>query len=245
LRSEVIKQVERLVARYELAPGAVESLSCVLRSATADPHAPTAVRDPELAVDAHLADSLVALTLPAVTGASRVVDIGAGAGFPGLPLAVARPEASFVLLESAGRKCDFLSHVIESCGIANVAVVHSRAEEWREGLGRFELATARAVAAPSVLLEYAAPLLSIGGVLVAWRGQRDLESESAADRAAEELGMEPATVIPVAPYSSAEHRHLHLWSKVRDTPERFPRRAGMALKRPLGGSQPRSDRKQR
>lgn len=241
----MIKQLERLVSRYELAPNAAGALSCVLRSATEDPRAPTAVRDPGLAVDVHLADSLVALTLPAVTSATRVVDIGSGAGFPGLPLAIARPEASFVLLESAARKCAFLSRVIERCGVGNVAVLHARAEEWREGLGGFDLATARAVAAPAVLLEYAAPLLSIGGALVAWRGRRDLDAEAAAARAAEELGMEPAAVIPVTPYTSAEHRHLHLWSKVRDTPDRFPRRPGMALKRPLGGSQPGSDRNQR
>jgi 16S rRNA (guanine527-N7)-methyltransferase len=183
--------------------------------------------------------------LPAVTSAARVVDIGAGAGFPGLPLAIARPNAYFVLLESAARKCTFLSEVIERCGIGNVAVVHARAEEWIDGLGGFELATARAVAAPAVLLEYAAPLLSIGGALVAWRGRRDPDAEAAADRAAEELGMEPAAVVPVAPYPSAEHHHLHLWSKVRDTPDRFPRRPGMALKRPLGASHPRSDRNQR
>jgi 16S rRNA (guanine527-N7)-methyltransferase len=217
----------------------------VLRAVTADPLAPTAVRDPGLAVDVHLADSLVALALPAVSRASRVVDIGAGAGFPGLPLAIARPEAAFVLLESAGRKCAFLSGVIERCGVANASVVHARAEEWREGLGRFDLATARAVAPPAVLLEYAAPLLSIGGVLVAWRGRRDPHAEAAADQASRELGMEPTGTTPVAPYPSAEHRHLHLWSKVRDTPARFPRRPGMALKRPLGSRQPRSDRKRR
>lgn len=241
----VLEQVERLAARYGLPASAVAALSCLLRDVAADPRAPTAVRDPELAVDVHLADSLVALTLPAVTSASRVVDIGAGAGFPGLPLAIARAEASFVLLESAGRKCAFLSTVIERCGIGNATVVHARAEEWREGFGRFELVTARAVAAPAVLLEYAAPLLRIGGVLVAWRGRRDPDAEAAAGLAAEELGMEQAGIVPVAPYPSAEHRHLHLWSKVRETPDHFPRRPGMAVKRPLGGSSPRSDRKRR
>ena len=239
------EQVERLAARYGLPASAAAALCCVLRALTADPRAPTAVRDPELAVDVHLADSLVALTLPAVTRASRAVDIGAGAGFPGLALAIARPDAAFVLLEGARRKCAFLSEVIERCGIANVSVVHARAEEWPGGLGRFELATARAVAPPAVLLEYAAPLLSIGGVLVAWRGRRDPGAEAAAAQAAEELGMEPSGTTPVAPYPSAEHRHLHLWSKVRETPDRFPRRPGMALKRPLGGRQPRSDRNRR
>jgi 16S rRNA (guanine527-N7)-methyltransferase len=197
--------------------------------------APTTVRDPALVIDDHLADSLVALDLKAVRTASTAADLGAGAGLPGLPLAVALPDSHWSLVESAGRKCTFLSTLIARCRIVNAAAVHARAESWDAGLGRCDLVTARALAALPVVLEYAAPLLVVGGTLVAWRGRRDPEDESAADQAAQELGMESVEVRRVRPYPEAQHRHLHVWSKVMDTPPGFPRRPGMAQKRPLGG----------
>jgi len=85
-----------------------------------------------------------------------------------------------------------------------------------------------------VVVEYTAPLLVLGGTLVAWRGRRDPSAEAVAARAAAEIGLEPAEVVQVQPYSAAENRYLHLMSKVTETPRGFPRRPGMALKRPLG-----------
>ncbi len=245
LPSDVVARVERLAARYEVGPGGTKALECLLTALVEDPAAPTAVRDPARAVDDHLADALSALDLPCLRQAGHAVDIGSGAGVPGLPLAIARPEITFVLLESSSRKCAFLSGIIGRCRIANASVAYARAEQWPDGRGAFSLATARAVAPLPVLLEYAAPLLSIGGTLVAWRGRRDPAAEAAAASAAEELGMEPAGIRAVTPYPTAEHRHLHLWSKVRETPDRFPRRAGMALKRPLGARSTASDRSRR
>ena len=214
-------------------PQRLGALTCLYRSLIGDPAAPTAVRDPVKVANDHLADSLVALELPEVQRATRAVDIGAGAGLPGVPLAIALTEARFVLLESAARKCAFLTELVARCGPANTSVAHARAESWPSGLRSFDLATARAVAPMPVLLEYAAPLLTVGGVLVAWRGRRDLDAEAAAARAAAQLGLMETGVHQVFPYPEAEHRYLHLWSKVTETPERFPRRPGMALKRPL------------
>jgi 16S rRNA (guanine527-N7)-methyltransferase len=94
--------------------------------------------------------------------------------------------------------------------------------------------TARALAPLAVLVEYAAPLLAPGGSLVAWKGARDPAEEEAGAAAAAQTGMEPREILPVRPFEGAEHRHLHVHVKVADTPERFPRRAGMARKRPLG-----------
>jgi 16S rRNA (guanine527-N7)-methyltransferase len=85
-----------------------------------------------------------------------------------------------------------------------------------------------------VVAEYAAPLLRVGGTLVAWRGRRDAEAEAAGARAAEALGLSEPEIVPVQPYEGTHHRHLYLASKVRETPQGFPRRPGMALKRPLG-----------
>jgi 16S rRNA (guanine527-N7)-methyltransferase len=242
---DVLSQLEALVDRYGLSAEAVRPLGCLADALMNDPLAPTTVRDPVAVVNDHLADSLVSVDLPEVRGARRAVDIGAGAGLPGLPLAIALPACAFVLLEAAARKCAFLAAEVERCSIVNATVAQARAESWTEGLEAFDLATARAVAAPAVLVEYAAPLLAIGGVLVAWRGRRDSALEEAADIAADEVGMKPAGIFAVTPYESAEHRHLHLWSKVRKTPERFPRRPGVALKRPLGGRRLPSDRAQR
>jgi 16S rRNA (guanine527-N7)-methyltransferase len=177
----------------------------------------------------------VALELEVVRRARSVADIGTGAGFPGLPLAAAVPEAEIDLVESNVRKTEFVRRVIAAADLANARAVSARAESWPEGLGRFDVVTARALAPLEVVAEYAAPLLRIGGTLVAWRGRRDPEAEARAAVAAEALGLEVRAVRPVRPYPAAENRHLHLMSKVRETPPRFPRRPGMARKRPLGG----------
>jgi 16S rRNA (guanine527-N7)-methyltransferase len=186
-------------------------------------------------LDDHLADSLVALELPEVRGARTLADLGSGAGVPGLPLAIAVPEATVTVVESSVRKCAFLERAVTACGLGNVGIEHARAEAWLEGLGRFDVVTARALAPLEVVVEYAAPLLVLGGMLVAWRGKRDRDAEAAAAAAAALIGMAPGAVLAVTPYDGAHNRHLHLMSKVMDTPDGFPRRPGMALKRPLSG----------
>jgi 16S rRNA (guanine527-N7)-methyltransferase len=230
----VTARIAELAERYGLPPSAIRRLGLLLDLLLHDANAPTAIRDPEKALDDHLADSLVALELPAVRSATATVDIGSGAGLPGLVLAIALPETRFVLLESAARKSAFLERAIAASEVTNASVVTARAESWPEGIGRHDLVIARAVAAPDVVAEYAAPLLREGGTLVAWRGRRDPQAEAAAERAAKQLGLGPLEVRAVQPYPTAEHRHLYLMSKVMQTPPTFPRRPGMALKRPVG-----------
>jgi 16S rRNA (guanine527-N7)-methyltransferase len=242
-RDAVGQALAGLVSRYGLPSDAGSQLRALLAALTDDPYAPTTLRDPATAIRDHLADSLVALELPAVREATQVADLGAGAGLPGLPLAIALPVSTVALVESNGRKCAFLRQAGEACGVANVHVIHARAEEWADGIGQCDLVTARALAPLAVVTEYAAPLLALGGVLVAWRGRRDSADEAAAVRAADELGLEVRAPLAVAPYPGALHRHLHVLVKAGPTPARFPRRAGMARKRPLG--QDPSDRAQR
>jgi 16S rRNA (guanine527-N7)-methyltransferase len=226
--------IAALTERYGLGAGAGERLRALVAIVAEERLAPTTVRDPDRIIDDHLADSLVALELPEVRHATQIADLGAGAGFPGLPLAVALPSAAVALVESSARKCAFIARAASACGAANARVVHSRAEEWRDGLGACDLVVARALAAPEVIAEYAAPLLRIGGAAVLWRGRRDPGAETAAARAAQELGLAIGPVIQVHPYPGVDHRHLHVFTKVEPTPDRFPRRAGIARKRPLG-----------
>lgn len=224
-----------LAVEYHLDDSAVDALRRLLAHQAADEHASTAVRDADAAVDRHVADSLSALALPSVRGARWIADLGSGAGWPGLALAAALPDAHVALVESASRRCRYLARAVEAGGLTNVEVVHARAEAWRDGVGRQDLVTARALAALPVLCEYAAPLLTPAGELVAYKGAVEEDEARAAARAATELGLEPAGVLVVAPYPHAGPATLHRFRKIAPTPERFPRRPGMALKRPLGG----------
>ena len=221
---------------HGLAGPAREALRTVLDLLAREPTAVTSVRDPDAAVDVHVADSLVALELPEVQAAQTVADLGSGGGFPGLALAAALPGARVALVESAGRKCDFLRRAADSAGLVNVDVVHARAEAWPAGIGAHDLVVARALAALPVVLEYAAPLLHVGGAVVAWKGRRDPSEEGDGAAAAAQLGLTVPIARAVRPFEGARDRHLFLSSKVSDTPPNYPRRPGMASKRPLRAS---------
>ena len=154
---------------------------------------------------------------------------------------MALPSTEVDLIESAGRKTAVASRLAQAADLTNARAVTARAEEWAglpPGLGggreAYDVVTARAVAPLAVLVEYAAPLLRAGGVLVAWKGARDAAEESGGAAAAERLGMAVRGVERVVPFEGAKNRHLHVFEKMSPTPEGFPRRAGMARKRPLG-----------
>jgi 16S rRNA (guanine527-N7)-methyltransferase len=233
--SHVENRLNELATRWALPEGAPAQLARLLDLVAEEPTSITTVRDPGAGVEVHVADSLVGLEVPALRSGGRIADLGSGGGFPGLALAVALPAARVTLVESVGKKADFLRRAAAAVGLANVDVVNRRAEAWPEGLETQDVVTARALAPLSVLTEYAAPLLREGGSLVAWKGHRDPSEEAAGRHAAEILGLESAAPRPVEPFPGAEARHLHLYLKVRATPDRFPRREGMARKRPLQG----------
>ena len=224
-------------AAAQLSDEARATLRAVLDMLAADRAAPSAVRDPERAWRVHVADSLSGLEVEALSVARRIADVGAGAGFPGLPLAVALPDARFDLIESTGRKCDFMRQAIERAGIANARVICERSEIWAVNRGReaYAAVTARAVGRLSTLAELASPLLVAGGTLVAWKGRRDPDEEAELERAAQQLAMEPMEIRWVGPYAGSRHRHLHVMRKSGPTPGNLPRRPGMAKKRPPGG----------
>ena len=190
----------------------------------------------ERAWKVHVADSLTGLEVAELAAAGRIADVGAGAGFPGLVLAVALPDTQVDLIESVGRKCNFMTRALAAAGIPNAKVIEGRSEDIAAGRGReqYDAVTARAVGRLSTLAELASPLLRTGGVLVAWKGKRDAEEERQLERAAEQLAMQPVQIRHVGPFAGSEHRHLHVLRKAGPTPEGLPRRPGMAKKRPRG-----------
>ena len=230
-----------LVARHRLGAAAGSQIERILEALAAEPDPHTSVSDPQAALEVHVADSLSGLEVSELAGARRIGDIGAGAGFPGLVLAVALPQAQVDLVESAGRKTAVVDRLIQAGDVSNARSITTRAEELGGvpaalGGGReaYDAVTARALGPLALLAEYAAPLLREGGVLVAWKGARDAEEEDAGAAAAAELGMAVDEPLPVKPFASSENRHLHVMRKISPTPAGFPRRPGMARKRPLG-----------
>ena len=218
-----MKRVRELAARHGVEAAPLEAL---VRALEAEPDPPTTVADP---VDEHLADSLSAL--PLLGSPSRIADVGSGAGFPGLALAAALPASTVVLVESQRRHAEVIERLRLAAGLGNAEVVNDRVES--AGLDGFDLVTARAVASLAVLVEYAAPLLVEGGRLAAWKGARDEDEERAGEEAASVVGLSPGRAVRLEPFPGAHSRHLHLYVKTAPTPDRFPRRPGMARKRPL------------
>lgn len=218
-----------------LPPGAREALQVVLALLAEEKASVSSVVD-ERAWRVHVDDSLTGLEIPELCTAGRIADVGSGAGFPGIALAVALPQAEVDLIESVGRKCEFMRRAIDAAGIANARVLNARSEELAAGEGReaYQAVTARAVGRLSTLAELASPLLKDGGVLVAWKGKRDADEEQQLGRAADKLGMQPGRILAVGPRAGSEHRHLHVLRKLGPTPSDLPRRPGMAKKRPRG-----------
>lgn len=227
-------RVAELGRRYALPAKAALQLEALLDLLAADSHAPTTVTEREQATNVHLADSLSALELAEVREAREIADIGSGAGLPGLVLAIALPQAQVALVESHARRCAFLERGCAVTGATNARVVNARAEAWPVGIGRHDLVTARAVGPLALLCEYAAPLLARGGRFLAWKGRVGEDELLAGKRAAGELGLEPVAVVRSRPYSGSSGHYLHMYLKTSDTPSRFPRRPGIARKRPLG-----------
>ncbi len=228
-------RLAELAKRFSLGDDVLVHARTLLQLWEQDDLASTRVTDPVDAVDQHLADSWVALDLPEVRGATTAADLGTGAGIPALPLAVALPHLHIGLVESVSRRTTFLHTALEACGLTDRCdVVVARAEGWPDGIGAHDLITSRALATLDVVLEYSAPLLRLGGVAVAWKGALSDDEWDGGRRAADILGLEIEDRIRVEPFTGARDRHLVIARKVTDTPARFPRREGMAKKKPLG-----------
>jgi 16S rRNA (guanine527-N7)-methyltransferase len=218
-----------------LDPAGREKLDEVLELLAEERASVSSVVD-ERAWKVHVTDSLTGLDVPELREAGRIADVGAGAGFPGLALAVALRDSQVDLIESVGRKCAFMARAIEAAGILNAGILETRSEDWAATAGRetYDVVTARAVGRLSTLAELASPLLKANGVLVAWKGKRDADEESQLANASSQLAMTPEQILDVGDRAGSRHRHLHVIRKSAPTPSDLPRRAGIAKKRPRG-----------
>jgi 16S rRNA (guanine527-N7)-methyltransferase len=232
----MLPELQALAATHDLPDRWTRQMGAILDELVEEEASVSSVRAPAEAVRVHIADSLDGLRVGELRQANRVADIGAGAGFPGLVLASALPDAHVSLIESVGRKCAFMDRAAASASLDNVEVVQGRAETWSEGAGTCDVVTARAVAPLTALVEYAAPLLAMGGVLVAWKGKPEPGEEADGMAAAAATGMQLDRIDRIEPREGADQRRLYVYLKVMDTPEKFPRRAGMARKRPITAS---------
>jgi 16S rRNA (guanine527-N7)-methyltransferase len=200
----------------------------------------TAITDREGVLVRHFLDSLSCLkALPRkeLEAGARVIDVGTGAGFPGLPLKMVCPGMRLTLLEATRKKVTFLENVVRVLGLKRVEVIHGRAEElgrdpaYRE---RYDWALARAVAEMPTLAEYLLPLVRVGGTALAQKGEGAAAEVHGADAAIVALGGRVRQLVPVELRGLAETRYLVVVDKVAATPEKYPRRPGVPQKRPLG-----------
>lgn len=196
----------------------------------------TAITTPEDVARKHFVDSLSLLRSLDESDGLQVVDVGSGAGFPGLVLAMARPGWRVLLLDAMGKRIAFLREAIEATGLANVEAVHLRAEdagrrpELREG---FDVATARAVAGLPVLAEYCLPLVRVGGWFLAMKAREAEEEVAAAEHAIAVLGGEAESVVRFTLPGIGEERAIVRVRKVGTTPGAYPRRPGLPERKPL------------
>lgn len=196
----------------------------------------TAIQDPEGILVKHFLDSLACARVPRLQQAKSLVDVGAGAGFPGLPLKIAFPRLTVLLIDSVQKRLRFVDQVIADLGLADTSTLHRRAEEagrdprHRE---RYEVATARAVAPLNVLVEWLLPLVAVGGAAIAMKGPEVSGEVEDALGAIQRLGGgEPQVEVLALPETDLR-RSLIVIPKVAPTPPDLPRRTGIARKRPL------------
>jgi len=199
-------------------------------------HNLTAIRDPQNVRVKHFLDSLSAYIAMRGTAMDKVIDVGTGAGFPGIPLKILCPNIKLTLVESVGKKAAFCRHIVNVLELKDVAVIQGRVETLgQDSLHReqYDWALARAVAVMPVLLEYLVPLVRIGGNILAMKGEGAPAETHASENAAKILGGHVQQLIPVTLPGVAEERYLVVVNKVAATPDRYPRRIGIPAKRPL------------
>jgi 16S rRNA (guanine527-N7)-methyltransferase len=196
----------------------------------------TAIDDPGKVRVKHFLDSLTCLLVMRDTPMERIVDVGSGAGFPGLPLKIVCPAIKLTLVESVGKKADFCCQVVKVLGLEGVDIIQERAERLGRDLDyreQYDWALARAVAKLPVLVEYLLPLVKVGGSALAMKGESAPAEAHAADNGITLLGGHLRQLVPITLPGVVDERYLVVVDKIAATPETYPRRVGVPAKRPL------------
>ena len=196
----------------------------------------TAIRDAQQIRIKHFLDSLTCFQVMRESPMERVIDIGTGAGFPGLPLKIIQPSIQLTLVESVGKKVDFCRHVVQILGLEGVTIIQERAEaigQIQAHRQQYDWAVARAVAILPVLVEYLLPLVRIDGAVLAMKGENAPAEAHASEHAIQMLGGRLRKLIPVTLPGVVEERYLVVIDKVAATPDAYPRRVGLPTKKPL------------
>lgn len=196
----------------------------------------TAIRDVDSIRTKHFLDSFSCVLAWKTSPPDRLIDVGSGAGFPGLPLKILYPNLKLTLVESVGKKAKFCQHIVDTLGLKNVDVIQGRAEEIGQDpkhREKYDWAVARAVANLNVLSEYLLPLTRIGGSILAQKGESGLAEAQAAEKAMKLLGGKLKQLIPVNLPGVIEERYLVIVEKVAATPPKYPRKPGIPAKQPL------------
>lgn len=196
----------------------------------------TAITEYEEVVLRHFLDSLASVKVWNFQNTDRVIDVGCGAGFPGIPLKIAFPNIRLVLLDSLNKRIKFLDQVVEDLGLTQVKTIHGRAEDFarqKEYREQFDLCISRAVANLSTLSEYCLPYVKINGSFVAYKSGKIDEEVSAAKKAMKLLGAGPVQVVKFQLPDTDLNRSFVIMEKEKQTPKKFPRKAGMPGKEPI------------
>jgi 16S rRNA (guanine527-N7)-methyltransferase len=229
--AEAVEVARAMATRHELGPAGAKQLATLVGlldwgkanfvpepdangvESARDPESKAARRDLGRFAQRMLGESLAALEIDAVRSARQIADIGSGAGFPGLVLAVALPQAHMTLIERVPAKCSFLRESIAELGLENTDVVEGIVQDWAEGAGSCDLVTSRRTGRAKTVVKWAAPLLAVGGRLLLHQRDRDALKEAAADAAAAEVGLRLDSIRK----GSTKNKHLHLYVKSAGT----------------------------
>jgi 16S rRNA (guanine527-N7)-methyltransferase len=238
---DYLAQAVKHLLNLELTPAQINSFRLYAQELAAwnEKFNLTAIKEPKDVEIKHFADSLSCLlAIRNTQHGLRIVDVGSGAGFPGVPLKIVCPDAKITLVESVGKKAKFLNHLVEKLELKNITVIQSRAEEighLAEHRERYDWAVARAVAVMPILLEYLLPLVKIGGKVLAQKGETAPAEAQAkdAEKAARILGGTLDQIKQVELPTIVEPRYLVIFNKTAATPNRYPRRAGTPTKEPI------------
>ena len=229
------------VSKYTAAARAVdpdfaacgEKLALIARMTLDSPINVTAIRDEAGVLSKHIADSLFAARAICNLGASTVLDVGSGGGFPALPIAAAIPGISVTALDATAKKCRRIEEIAASAALANVRVVCARAEEATGLFGSFDLVISRAVAALPALLELTSPHAKVGGFVLAMKGELAESEAKDAESAARSLCLEALEPIRYALPEGGDHRAILVYRKTAPTPRPYPRKWNEIAKKPL------------